>query len=69
MSIQTRQQLENTQKKLRLLEERCQELDTEPAANPHVRELTRRSLRKLINQMKEEVACFESRSPAPVSKG
>jgi hypothetical protein len=45
-----------------MLEARLEELDAEPVANPQTRELTRRSLRKLVNQLKEEIARFESRA-------
>jgi hypothetical protein len=64
MSIQSRRQLENTRKKLHMLEDRLGELDAEPVANPRTRELTRRSLKKLINELKEEIARFESHAPA-----
>jgi hypothetical protein len=64
MSIQNRRQLENTQRKLLVLEERCQMLEAEAEGGTPApaRELTLRSLKKLINQMKEEVARFESRA-------
>ena len=62
MSIQSTRQLENTRRKLQMLEGRLEELDAEPVANPHTRELTRRSLKKLVNQLKEEIARFESRA-------
>ena len=62
MSIQSTRQLENTRRKLQMLEGRIEELDAEPVANPHTRELTRRSLKKLVNQLKEEIARFESRA-------
>jgi hypothetical protein len=64
MSIQSRRQLENTQKKLLLLEERCRTLEagTERGTMSPTREITLRSLKKLIKQMKEEIARFESRA-------
>ncbi|MGO9465136.1 MAG: hypothetical protein ACLQIB_48270 [Isosphaeraceae bacterium] len=64
MSIQSTRQLENTRTKLRMLEERLQELEAEPVANAQTRELTRRSLKKLVNQLKEEIARFECRASA-----
>jgi hypothetical protein len=64
MSIQSVRQLENTRKKLQMLEDRLGELDAEPVVNPNTRKLTRRSLKKLINQLKEEIARFESHTPA-----
>lgn len=62
MSIQSTRQLENTRSKLQMLEARLKELDAKPVANPQTRELTRRSLKKLVNQLKEEIARFESRA-------
>jgi len=62
MSIQSRRQLENTKKKLQIIEARFQSLESSPDGNTKVRDLSRRSLKKLINQMKEEIARFESRA-------
>jgi hypothetical protein len=64
MSIQSTRQLENSRRKLQMLEGRLQDLDAEPVANPQTRDLTRRSLKKLVNQLKEEIARFESRATA-----
>ena len=65
MSIQTRQQLENTLAKFNVLEERLRERDYEPVANVRTRELTKQSLKKLANRLKEEIVRFEShRAPA-----
>ncbi len=64
MSIQSVRQLENTRKKLQMLEDRLGEGDAEPVVNPNTRKLTSRSLKKLINQLKEEIARFESHAPA-----
>jgi hypothetical protein len=47
-----------------MLEGRLGELDAELVVNPATRELTKRSLRKLVNQLKEEIARFESRTSA-----
>ena len=62
MSIQSRQQLENTRTKLHILEDRCSSLESAARENTVARELTIRSLKKLIVQMKEEIARFESRA-------
>jgi hypothetical protein len=59
MSIQSTRQLEKTRSKLQVLESRLEELDAEPVVNPRTRELTRRSLKKLVNQLKEEIARFD----------
>ncbi len=61
MSLENERQLENTRAKLGRLEQRYHRLQTEPAENPHVRELTLRSVKSMINQMREEIAVFESR--------
>jgi hypothetical protein len=60
VSIQNKRQLENTRAKLRLLEERLKQLDTEPAENTKTRELTKQSLKKILNQLKEEIIRFEA---------
>jgi hypothetical protein len=62
MTIQSRRQLENTRKKLEILEERCQSLDSSPTEKTAARTVSRRSLKKLINQLKEEIARFETRA-------
>lgn len=64
MAIQSRRQLGNTRKKRQILEDRLEVLDAEPVADPRTRDLTRRSLKKLVNQLKEEIARFESHAPA-----
>jgi hypothetical protein len=61
MSIQSKRQLENTRAKLKLLEDRLRDLDGEPVANVRTRELTKQSLKKLANQLKEEIVRFEAR--------
>ena len=60
MSLQSKRQLENTRAKLKLLEDRFRDLDGEPVANVRTRELTRKSLKKLVNQLKEEIVRFEA---------
>ncbi len=71
MSIQNRRQLANTQKKLLILEERCRTLETATGSgiNSPTREITMRSLKRLIKQMKEEIARFESRASVKSSDG
>lgn len=61
MSIENRRQLENTRKKLLELEELYAKKQHGPEASAHVRELTLRSLKKRINQFKEEITRFEAR--------
>jgi hypothetical protein len=61
MSIENRRQLENTRVKLQELEQLFTKTQQGPATSEHVRELTLRSLKKRINQFKEEIARFEAR--------
>ena len=61
-SLQSHSELEATRNKLRLLEERYEARKLEENDDAHVRELTMRALKRLINQLKEEIARFESRS-------
>lgn len=69
MSLQSHRELEATREKLRLLEERYEASEREQGGDEHVRELSRRSLKQLINQLKEEIARFESRSSPRTSGG
>ena len=65
MSIENRHQLENTRMKLQELEQLYERTRQDTATSTHVRELTLRSLKKRINQFKEEITRFEARvSPA-----
>ncbi len=61
MSIENRHQMENTRTKLQELEQLYAKTSQGPAASEHVRELTLRSLKKRINQFKEEITRFEAR--------
>ncbi len=61
MSIENRHQLENTRRKLQELEDLYAKKLHGSAASTHVRELTLRSLKKRINQFKEEITRFEAR--------
>lgn len=62
MTLRNRRQLDVTREKLRTLEERYAMNERDQRGDAHVRELTLRSLRRLINQLKEEIARFNSRS-------
>jgi hypothetical protein len=57
-------ELANTREKLRELEERYDLRRREPSNDAHVRDLTLQSIKRLINQLKEEIARYESRQPA-----
>lgn len=62
MIIETRRQSENTRTKLRELEQLYTKTERAAGTDEHVRELTLRSLKKRINQFKEEIARFEARA-------
>jgi len=61
MSLQSHREFETTRDKLRLLEQRYEAARRKGGGDEHARELSMRSLRRLINQLKEEIARFESR--------
>jgi hypothetical protein len=61
MNIENRRQLGHTRRKLLELEQLYTKKLHRSAASEHVRELTLRSLKKRINQFKEEIARFEPR--------
>ncbi len=58
--LQTERELENTRRKLRLLEEHYNARWHEESPNTHVEELSRRSIQRTINQLKEEVTWCEA---------
>ena len=62
MNLQTNRELEVTRKKLQLLEARHEAAAQEQGGDEHSRKLSMRSLKRLINQLKEEISRFESRS-------
>lgn len=64
MSINNEQELAVTREKLRLLEERVAALAQESADDAHVRELTLRSLKSLMNQFHEEIARYTAGTAA-----
>jgi hypothetical protein len=59
--LQSHRELEATRDKLRLFEERYEANKREQDGDEHVRELSMRSLKQLINSLKEEITRFESR--------
>jgi hypothetical protein len=67
MGLANKTGLTATQEKLRLLEERYQANLCEPAGDEHLRELRQRSLKRLINQLKEEIARFSACGPSSQS--
>jgi hypothetical protein len=69
MTIDSRHQLENSRLKLQELEQVYLETKQGPATSEHVRELTLRSLKKRINQFKEEITRFEARAGSSALEG
>jgi len=61
MELKDEREVEVTREKLRSLETRYQAVSRDPGDDAHIQELTLRSLKRLINQMKEEIARFEAR--------
>ena len=63
MNLQSERELDNTKRKLRMLEDSYEEAraDTE---DEHVREVEMESLKRLINQLKEEIARYEAHHAA-----
>lgn len=68
MTLRSFRELKATREKLRLLEERYQASQRETGGDEHVRELSMRSLKRLINQLKEEIARSEAHI-APKANG
>jgi hypothetical protein len=64
MSLKSDIELANTRAKLVRLEARYEELRNDTGEDKHVRELTMRSLKRYINQFKEEIARYEAHQPA-----
>ena len=63
--LKNQTELENTREKLRMLQEQYSAAQTRTCENRQARQLTLRSLKKLINQLTEEVVRFESRAKKP----
>ena len=60
MDLKDDLELEVTREKLHSLEARYEKVRQDSAGDAHVQELTLRSLRRMINQMKEEIARYEA---------
>jgi hypothetical protein len=61
MSIQNELQLQVTREKLSWLQQQYKEAEARPMDNSQVREWTLRSLKRMINQMTEEIVRYETR--------
>jgi hypothetical protein len=64
VSLRNSIELANTRAKLARLEARLVELRNETGGDEHVRELTMQSLKRYINQFREEIARYEAHQPA-----
>jgi hypothetical protein len=58
--LQSQRELEATREKLRLLEKQYDADKGQQEGDAHIRELSMRSLKRLITQLKEEIAQFEA---------
>lgn len=60
MTLNSERELINTRKKLRLLEETYEEARNDSSESEEIREISLRSIKRLINQLKEEIARYEA---------
>ena len=63
MSLRNEKELANTQTKLARLEARYEALCSERGGDEELREMTMDSLKRTINQFKEEIARYEAHQP------
>jgi hypothetical protein len=61
MTLRNQRELENTRRKLLLLEKMHAEASAETAGDAEVRETELESLQQQINQFREEIARYEAR--------
>lgn len=64
MSLANEVEVANTRAKLAELEARYEELRNDTVEDEHVRQVTMRSLKRYINQFKEEIARYEAHQTA-----
>ena len=62
--LQNERELGNTREKLRLLEESYEEARREVDGDEELREAEMESLKRFINQLKEEIARYEAHQPS-----
>ena len=63
MELKSQREVANTRAKLARLEARYEALRNDPAADARIRQLSMISLKRLINQFKEEIARFAAHQP------
>ena len=61
--LQNERELANTREKLRLLEESYEEAHREVDGDEELREAEMESLKRFINQLKEEISRYEAHQP------
>ena len=64
MTLRNERELDNTKRKLRLLEESYEEARTDTEDDEHLRKVEMESLKRLINQLKEEIARYQAHQPS-----
>ncbi|MBN1492476.1 MAG: hypothetical protein JXA69_21365 [Phycisphaerae bacterium] len=64
MTLRSERELKRTREKLCLLETRYEELRAASGGDEELREASMESLKRLINQLKEEIARYEAHQPA-----
>jgi hypothetical protein len=64
MNLTSEREVVNTRRKLERLEARYEAVRRRTGGNAHVRELTLESLKKMINQFKEEITRYEAHHSA-----
>lgn len=68
MELKDHLELEVTREKLQSLQARYESVRRDPAGDAHLQELTLRSLKRLINQLQEEILRFESRAAVSIGR-
>ena len=61
MNLKNQRELDNTREKLRVMESMYAEASAETDGDAEVRDAELESLQRMINQLKEEIARYESR--------
>ncbi len=59
MKLENWRQVDNTRKKLRLLQEQYEKIQQTPADDQRLRDLTLQSMKTFMNQLQEEIMVFE----------
>jgi hypothetical protein len=68
MDLRNEREVGVTREKLRSLEARYAAVKQDAGTDAHIQELTLRSLKRIINQMKEEIVRFEARESVQTTR-